>query len=150
MPTHWEGSTEERIALDAYIKLWRASQSVESRANRHLGDHDLTLSQFSVLEALLFLGPMTQRKLADKILRTSGNLTMVIDNLERSGFVRRERNEKDRREVIVRLTDEGRAKVENLMDEHVKGIVEVFSALSEDEQVVLARLCKKLGVGGAT
>lgn len=150
MPTHWEGSTEERIALDAYIKLWRASQSVESRANRHLGDHDLTLSQFSVLEALLFIGPMTQRKLADKILKTSGNLTMVIDNLERGGLVRRERNEKDRREVIVRLTDDGRAKVAGLMDEHVKGIVEVFSSLTEDEQVTLARLCRKLGVGEAT
>ncbi|WP_045233465.1 MarR family transcriptional regulator, partial [Deinococcus pimensis] len=78
MPTHWEGTPDERRALDAYIKLWRASHAVEGRANRHLAAHGLSLSQFSVLEALHFLGPLSQRALAAKVLRSHGNLTVVI------------------------------------------------------------------------
>lgn len=147
MPTHFRGSEEERLALDAYIKLWRASASVEARANRHLVEHGLSLSQFSVLEALFHLGSLSQRQLAQKILKTSGNLTMVIDNLERDGLVRRERNARDRRVVTVHLTDEGRVLIEGIMPGHVRGIVEVFSVLSTEERLELARLCRKVGLG---
>lgn len=145
MPTHWSGSPEERLALDAYIKLWRASHSVEARANRHLAEHGLSLSQFSVLEALHFLGPLPQRALAAKVLRSHGNLTLVIDNLERDGLVRRERGERDRRVVTVHLTEAGAAKVAGVLPPHVAGVVEVFSALSPQEQETLGALCRKLG-----
>jgi len=52
MPTRYAGSAQERAALGAYIKLWRAAHRVETAANRHLADVDLTTSQFGVLEAL--------------------------------------------------------------------------------------------------
>lgn len=147
MPTHWEGDAEERRALDAYIKLWRAAQAVESRANRHLADHGLSLSQFSVLEALHFLGPLSQRVLAAKILRSGGNLTLVVDNLEKMGLVRRERGLKDRRVVTVHLTEEGGRKIADLLPGHVRGIVNVFAVLSPEEQETLARLSRKVGLG---
>ena len=89
MSTRYSGSAEEKAALDAYIKVWRAAHAMEVRANRHLSAHNLTISQFGVLEALHHLGPLSQRQLADKILRSSGNLTMVIDNLESDGLVGR-------------------------------------------------------------
>ena len=145
MPSHWNGTPEERGALDAYIKLWRAAHAVEVRANRHLGDHGLTLSQFSVMEALFFLGPLSQRQLSEKILRTSGNLTMVIDNLEREELVRRERNARDRRVVTVHLLEKGRSKIEAILPVHVQGIVGVFSVLEAQERETLAMLCRKLG-----
>src|SRR6476469_6427314 len=75
MPNRYAGTDEERVALDAYVKLWRAAHAVEVAANRHLTEHNLTVSQFAVLEALYHLGPLSQRQLADKILRSSGNLT---------------------------------------------------------------------------
>ena len=107
MATRYGGSVEERAALDAYIKVWRAAHAMEARANRHLAAHTLTISQFGVLEALHHLGPLSKRQLADKILRSSGNLTMVIDNLERDGLVGRERDLKDRRVMTVSLTPRG-------------------------------------------
>ena len=83
--------------------------------NRHLAGHHLTLSQFSVLEALYHLGPLGQRLLAKKVLRSSGNLTLVIDNLERDGLVRRERGTRDRRMVTVHLTEHGQALIAKIM-----------------------------------
>ncbi|GBF05448.1 MarR family transcriptional regulator [Deinococcus aerius] len=147
MPTRYAGSPEERAALDAYIKLWRAAHAVEVAANRHLADHGLTVSQFGVIEALYHLGPLSQRQLADKILRSSGNLTMVIDNLERDGLVRRERNPQDRRVMNVFLTPEGEALVTRVLPDHVRGIRDVFGGLTPQELGQLAALTRKLGRG---
>lgn len=150
MPTRYAGLPEERAALDAYIKLWRAAHAVEVSANRHLSTDGLTVSQFGVMEALYHLGPLSQRALADKILRSSGNLTMVIDNLERDGLVRRERDEKDRRVMRVSLTAEGHALIERVLPRHVEGIRQVFEVLSPEEMALLTALTRKLGLASQT
>ena len=146
MSTRYSGSAEEKAALDAYIKVWRAAHAMEVRANRHLSAHNLTISQFGVLEALHHLGPLSQRQLADKILRSSGNLTMVIDNLERDGLVGRERDLKDRRVMTVSLSTRGHELIELLMPRHVQNVLSVFTALSPGELTQLAALSKKLGL----
>ncbi|MFC4452831.1 MarR family transcriptional regulator [Deinococcus sonorensis] len=145
MPTRYDGTPEERAALDAYIKVWRAAHAVEVQANRHLAAHRLTISQFGVLEVLHHLGPLSQRQLAEKILRSSGNLTMVIDNLERDGLVRRTRDLRDRRIMTVSLTERGEQLIVSLLPAHVAGIVQVFSGLTPQELATLAALSRKLG-----
>ncbi|WP_420596866.1 MarR family winged helix-turn-helix transcriptional regulator [Deinococcus sp.] len=146
MPSHYAGNAQQGAALDAYIKLWRAAHLVEAGANRHLADYDLTTSQFAVLEAVYHLGPLSQRQLGHKILRSSGNLTMVIDNLEKAGLVRRERNITDRRVMNVTLEQAGRTLIERVLPPHVAGIVDVFAGLSESELAQLATLTRKLGL----
>src|SRR5690554_5271383 len=115
MGTHYQGTTEERLALDTYIKLARAAESVGRRVNDHLLDVNLTTSQFGVLEALYHRGPLTVGQLGEKILKSSGNMTLVIDNLEKRGLVRRERRPDDRRSIEVHLTAAGREQVEQLL-----------------------------------
>ncbi|MEZ4710471.1 MAG: MarR family transcriptional regulator [Caldilineaceae bacterium] len=146
MSTHFEGSSAEQRALDVYIKLTRATESI-ARINRRLSDLKLTLSQFGVLEALYHLGPMHQNELGQKILRSSGNMTMVIDNLCKRGLVERYRNEEDRRYVRVSLTAIGHQLIHDYFPEHVKIVVEEIGVLTPDEQEELQRLCKKLGLG---
>ncbi len=81
-----------------------------------------------------------------KLLRSSGNIVKVIDNLERDGLVLREPNMKDRRAYQVELTKKGEEIIKKTFPDHVKSIVEAFSILKEKEQVELSRLCKKLGL----
>ena len=83
-------------ALNTYTKLMRAAESVTNRVSSSMSAADLTVSQFGVLEALHHKGPLCQRDIAAKILKSSGNITMVIDNLEKRGLVRRERDNQDR------------------------------------------------------
>ena len=146
MGTHFEGTEEEIRALNAYIKLTRAAQAAETIINSDLADAGLTVSQFGTLESLFHLGPMCQSEIAEKILRSSGNMTTVIDNLERDGLVERQRDPNDRRQVIVSLTQKGRALIERIFPPHVRSVVETFSALDPDEQETLGNLCKKLGL----
>ena len=146
MPNRYSETQEEQRALSAYVKLSRAAQAMETAAHRHLAAHNLTISQFGVLEALLHLGPLSQRRLAEKILRSSGNLTMVIDNLERDGLVRRERDPNDRRVMIVNLTKAGEKLIRDLLPTHVRGLTTLFGALEAEEIEELGRLSRKLGL----
>lgn len=146
MPTHFAGTEKEKRALDTFIKLTRAAESASLRANADLHSRNLTVSQFGVIEALYHLGPLLPGELAGKILKSSGNMTTVIDNLEKRGFVQRQRREDDRRKVDILLTDSGKALVEDMLPGHVEGIVDTFEVLSPDEQDQLQALCKKLGL----
>jgi MarR family 2-MHQ and catechol resistance regulon transcriptional repressor len=105
----------------------------------------LTVSQFGVLESLYHLGPMCQSDIGAKLLKSSGNITLVIDNLEKRGLVRRERDSDDRRMVIVSLTKKGRELIERIFPGHVAAILEEMSILTPTEQETLGRLCRTLG-----
>jgi len=133
-------------ALNSYTKLMRAAESVTSRTSRPMTAADLTISQFGVLEALLHKGPLCQRDIAAKILKSSGNMTMVIDNLEKRGLVRRERDSEDRRYLTVHLTDAGSALIAKVFVDVRAAIVAEMGSLSGAEQEQLGILCKKLGL----
>jgi len=145
MPTHYQGTPQEINALNTYIKMTRAVDSFMNRLNQHRTLGDLTLSQFGVLEALYHLGPMSQNEIGAKILKSSGNMTMVIDNLEKGGLAIRTRNMEDRRVITVSLTPAGRQLIEQVLPKHVQAITEEMSVLNEKEQEKLAELCRKLG-----
>lgn len=136
---------EQQFALGTYVKLVRASEATTARIHQHLAAARLTTSQFGVLEALLHLGPLCQRDLAAKILRSSGDLTLVIDNLERAGLAVRGRSQADRRYVVVSLTGKGRQVIEEVFARHAEVITAELSVLTSAEQKELGRLCRKLG-----
>jgi MarR family 2-MHQ and catechol resistance regulon transcriptional repressor len=112
-----------------------------------LADAGLSVSQFGVIEALYHLGPLSQSDIAKKVLKSSGNMTLVIDNLEKGGLVTRERQEEDRRYYTVRLTAKGRKLISDIFPRQAARIREEMSALSSAEQEVLGDLCRKLGLG---
>ncbi len=140
------GSRGQAGALKAYVKLVRAAESVTARVHAHLSDAGLSVSQFGVIEALYHLGPLSQAEIAKKILKSTGNITMVIDNLEKRGLVRRERSRDDRRYYSVRLTPLGRKTISAVFPDHAARIASAMSALSGEEQETLGKLGRKLGL----
>lgn len=147
MPTRFAGTPEEVLALDTFIKLSRASESVDARVMRPCSLEDLTITQFAVMEALLHLGSLSQTELGSKLLKSGGNITLVIDNLQKHGYVERRRCNHDRRLIYVDLTETGREKISRIFPRQVAAISEEMSVLTQDEQRELGRLLKKLGKG---
>ena len=139
-----------KLALNTYTKLMRAAESVTNRTSRPMSEAGLTISQFGVLEALYHKGPLCQRDIAAKILKSTGNMTMVIDNLEKSGLVRRARDNEDRRFLTIHLTEKGTALVAKTFADVAESIVANMGVLTVKEQEQLGRLCKKLGLKGDT
>jgi MarR family 2-MHQ and catechol resistance regulon transcriptional repressor len=146
MGSKHRGTAAESRALDTYIKLRRAVNAINRREGEQMRNAGLTESQFGVLEALLHLGPLCQRELAVKVLKSAGNMTTVVDNLQRRGLVERTRDAEDRRVVTVELTDRGEALIRDAFPRVATALVEAFSVLTADEQKQLAALCRRLGV----
>lgn len=149
MPTHHAGTTEEERVLNTFIKLTRAVDAYMARVACHHTLGDLTLSQFGVLEAVYHLGPMSQKDIGHKLLKSGGNMTLVIDNLVKRGLVERNQADYDRRVMLISLTEAGRALIAAIFPRHLEALVEEMRVLTPDEQEELARLCKKLGKGTA-
>src|SRR5690242_4322940 len=145
MSRHFHGTPRQERALSAYVKLLGASETVHSEATRTLAGEGLSASQFAVLEALYHVGPMCLSELADKILKTSGNLTMVVGNLQKNGLVTRQPSAEDRRFVSVVITEKGRKLMARVFPVHLERIVELMNRLSPAQQDELGRLCRKLG-----
>jgi MarR family transcriptional regulator, 2-MHQ and catechol-resistance regulon repressor len=146
MPTHYEGTDKEQLALDTYIKLQRAAETSLARTTAHLSGRDLNTSQFAILEALYHLGTLSQRELAQKVLRSASNISIVLKAIEKRGLIERERDPADNRYVQVSITEKGRALIASFFDQHVAGIVAEMNALTAEEQAELGRLCRKLGL----
>lgn len=147
MGTKYKGTENEVNALNAFININRAVESINRRINKLIYDNGLTESQFGVLETLLHLGPMCQKDIARKLLVTSGNITMVIDNLEKRQLVKRERSSNDRRFIQIELTKNGKKLINTIFPEHVKAIEKEFSILTGKEQKSLRDMARKLGKG---
>jgi MarR family 2-MHQ and catechol resistance regulon transcriptional repressor len=145
MPTHYQGTPEEELALDTYIKLTRATDTINARLSMASSMQELTISQFGVLEALYHLGPQAQNILGEKILKSNSNMTTVIDNLEKRKLVHRERAKDDRRKIIVHLTNDGLNLIKDIFPKHVHAIEQQFSVLSSKEKQLLCDLLRKLG-----
>lgn len=136
---------QEAHILKLYTQLMRATSAVTEKLHRHLLDYKLSISQFGAIEALYHLGPLCQKDIGDKILKTSGNITLVIDNLEKRELVKREKDPDDRRRMTVRLTALGHELIEKIFPDHSKIAHRVFSVLEPEEQNSLSLLLKKLG-----
>ena len=139
-------SDSEQRALSAYTKLMRAAESVTGRTSRILAAFNLSVSQFGVLEVLFHKGSLCQSELAAKILKSTGNITMVIDNLEKRNLVRRERDMDDRRFIAIHLTESGHELIEQVFPSVMAAIVNEMSILKESEQDELAKLCRFIGL----
>jgi MarR family transcriptional regulator, 2-MHQ and catechol-resistance regulon repressor len=145
MSTHYKGSETEVRALNTFIKFTRASNTFESNLYQEANIEDLTSTQFGVLEALYHLGPLCQTELSVKLLKSTSNMTLVLDNLEKRGLVKRVRDTQDRRMSTIHLQPGGEELIKRVFPLVLKHIVEHFSVLTAEEQEMLGLLCRKLG-----
>lgn len=146
MGTKFKGNKDEVNALNVYIKLNRAVESINSKLNFSLLKYGLSESQFYILDTLFHLGSLSQQEIAKKISKSGGNITMVVDNLEKNGYVIRKRNEKDRRVFKIHLTDDGKRLFKKVLPKQVKIIKNSIGVLSENEKTEMQKLCKKIGL----
>jgi MarR family 2-MHQ and catechol resistance regulon transcriptional repressor len=140
-----KNSNSNEQALNTYVKLMRAADTVTSMAHRHLKDDKLSISQFAALELLYHTGPQHQSDIARKILKSCGNITTVIDNLEKRGLVTRQRRTCDRRYITVSLTEGGHSLITRVFPRHAEEVGKAMSCLGKTELEALGNLCRCLG-----
>lgn len=127
------GTPTGRLGLSVWVRLMKAHNLVLRRARRSVGD-GLTLPQFDVMAQLARRDSgMTSVELSRSLLVSAGNLTGIVDRLEREGLVRREAHETDGRATRIRLTAAGRRKMALLLPRHARDMEAVFRPLPRSE-----------------
>lgn len=132
-------------ALELYIALSRANQWVSSHGDRDIRGHGLNRTEFGVLELLYHKGPQPLQQIGNKVLMSSGNITYVIDKLEKKQLVRRRVSTEDRRLIYAEVTDAGSQFIENVFPTHGSVIRDAVAGLTLEEQHQVTNLLKKLG-----
>jgi MarR family transcriptional regulator, 2-MHQ and catechol-resistance regulon repressor len=135
-------NTEKKVL--SYVRLVRSAEALHQSVSRGLMIDGLTASQFSTLKVLRLHGALAQRDIAKYILKSGGNITIVVDNLERVGLVVRDRDTEDRRIVYVSLTPAGIELFDRVYPDHLQRIRESMGALTEAECDQLVALLDKL------
>jgi len=133
------------LALSLWVKLARAHATFSHLTAVNIHTFDITPAQFGVVECLGHLGPMFIGDLTRKHLVSGGNMTVVVDNLEKEGIVRRTVSKKDRRAFYVQLTPKGKRLFNRIFTQHAEYVAKLASVLTETEQTELGHLLKKLG-----
>ncbi len=137
--------TDEKIktAIELWGQINKVYEKFRKAQVKTIFEADLTVPQYGVLEVLLNEGPMTLKKIGERLFVSGANITCVIDNLEKEGFVKRVPSNVDRRMILAELTDDGKNKIETLYPQNSKNIYETASMLNTMEQAELQNLLAK-------
>ena len=130
--------------LELVVVLNRAANLHNRHATEVFRKHGLTTMQFAVLEALYHKGDLKVGEIVEKILATGGNMTVVLNNLEREGMVVRCAHPQDSRSWLISITEKGKRKIEDIFPEYLEIIQTFFSVLPEEEKSAVVRSLKKL------
>ncbi|MGX7104577.1 MarR family winged helix-turn-helix transcriptional regulator [Globicatella sanguinis] len=138
-----EVSVKKNSTIHANIVFRQAARTVELNTGDAIREAGLTQTQFGILDVLYVLGDMTINRIKEKTLATSGNMTVVLKNMERDGYITRKVCPNDKRSFEFSITALGRQKFEEVLPKHRQIIDEVFSIYTEAERQELIRLLKK-------
>ena len=134
---------ENEQALHSLVVFRRAANTIIKQEFETIKKYNLTGCQFGVMEALYNKGNLRIQDLIDKLLSTSGNMTVVIRNMIRDGYIYKVTDPSDRRSSLIGLTERGRNLIEGILPEHYENVGHIFSILSSEEQDQLSDLLKK-------
>ena len=133
--------------LQVLSRVHRLARHLDRARRATFAAHDLEVWEFDVLTALRRTGPpyeLSPGALLRATLVTSGTMTNRIDRLEHAALVRRRPDPRDRRGVLVRLTETGRDRVDAALADLVERERDLLSGLTAEQRRTLADLLRTL------
>ncbi len=127
--------TRGKQSLRLWLRLLACENLIEQTVRARLRiAFDITLPQFDVLSELEHAGSaLTMSQLSQKLMVSNGNVTGVVDRLERDGLVRRQASATDRRVQYIELTEQGISLFRDIASEHEHWIENLLGDLSPNE-----------------
>jgi DNA-binding MarR family transcriptional regulator len=135
--------------MEVLSRVSRLSHHLDLARRKAFTDHDIEPWEFDVLAALRRAGPpyeLSPGRLLRETLVTSGTMTNRVDRLVGRSFVERLPDPRDRRGVLVRLTDLGRSTVDGALASLLEHERPLLAPLTREERLQLALLLRRLAV----
>lgn len=136
----------DHSALRIWLRLLTCTQLIERRVRSGLREEfGTTLPRFDLMAQLeRQRGGLKMNELSRLLMVTGGNVTAIVDQLEKEGLVERLDEPDDRRAWVIRLTAAGIKSFAEMARAHEQWIVELLGGLPRREQDELLRLLAKV------
>ncbi|MGH8669081.1 MAG: MarR family winged helix-turn-helix transcriptional regulator [Burkholderiales bacterium] len=133
-------------ALRIWLRLLTCTQLIERQVRSRLrGQFDTTLPRFDLMAQLeRHAQGLKMNELSRLLMVTGGNVTAIVDQLEKEGLVERLDEPADRRAFRIRLTKSGERSFAEMARAHEEWVVELLAGLSRREQDDLLRLLARV------
>ena len=138
-------SKRSKESLRTWLRLLSCESVVEQTVRSRFRDaFNVTLPQFDVLSELDRAAErLTMSQLSKELMVSNGNITGVVDRLEKGGLVKRIRPAHDRRIQYIELTDRGRSLFQQMAERHEQWVEALFSGVSVADMEQLQALLLK-------
>ncbi|PHO08785.1 MarR family transcriptional regulator [Malaciobacter canalis] len=131
-------------SMKAVVRLERLRLKIHNKTVNYLNNFNLTFNQFKVLEVLYHRGDLNIGSITKLTMSTPGNITVVIKNLKRDGWIASIPDENDKRASILTLTNKGQEVIEEVFPLHAKNLYNWMEVLNDEELDTLYELLNKL------
>ena len=131
-------------AMKTWVQVVRTFNKFFNQELKYFSEHELTFNQFKVLEVLYHRGDLNIGSITKLTMSTPGNITVVVKNLKRDGWITSLPDLEDKRASILSITKKGKDKMKALFPQHANNIHEYMEVLDDEELDTLYRLLKKV------
>ena len=141
-------ASRSKESIRTWLRLLSCETVIEQRLRSQFRNHfSVTLPQFDVLSELERADdPLTMSQLSKELMVSNGNVTGVVDRLEKIGLVKRVRAKHDRRIQYIQLTAKGRKEFDNMAGRHERWLAKLLSNLTLADMSKLQELLLKTRV----
>lgn len=137
LDAHPDLSAEKRRSVGLWLRLMKATMSLQRGMETRLRqNHNHGLSRFDVMSQLE-RGPdpwLSVGELAGRLLASSGNISRLLDRMDKEGLIRRRRSDQDRRRQEISLSAAGRRLFREMAEDHAEWIHGVLGELGASDQ----------------
>lgn len=120
---------EIRSQIHQFIRLFGVLNPTKTPCG-----YELSLSQVLALQILETKTPLALHELSERLSLERSTVSRLVDALVKSGFMHRQTNEQNRREVLLSLTEHGKQSVKQVRNQSIAFLQHVLTSLSEDER----------------
>jgi MarR family 2-MHQ and catechol resistance regulon transcriptional repressor len=131
-------------AMKTWVQIVKTFNRFFDDKLKYFSTHDLTFNQFKVLEVLYHRGNLNIGAITKLTMSTPGNITVVVKNLKRNGWITALADPEDKRASILSITQKGKSKMSSLFPQHAQNIHKYMDVLEDEELDTLYKLLKKV------
>jgi len=131
-------------AMRTIVRLDKTFTKVLSKTINYLSQNNLTFNQFKVLEVLYHRGDLSIGAITKLTMSTPGNITVVVRNLKRDGYITSIKDPNDSRSTIQTITKKGIDIIEAVFPQHAQNLTQICEPLDDEELDTLYELLNKL------
>lgn len=134
-------------AMETILQFCKISAMINLRREATFAEYGLTSGRFHLLMLLKRQEPvhaLSPSELAKRTGVTRGTMTQFIDAIEKDGFVKRVEDPKDRRGMLVQLTEAGEARLKEVLPTHIERMQHYTRVLNHEERKMMIQIMMKM------